>query len=434
MSTKETKKEKKPFLYLSLLANLGLLGYFKYTNFFISNINEIYHLLGNTNNIPYLDIVLPVGISFYTFQTLSYTIDIYFGELKAEKHFPTFALYVTFFPQLVAGPIERASTLIKQLNTKNYFDQTRVRSGLQLMAFGLFKKIVVADQCGVIVDNGVLHGNDLYGASWWVINILFGFQIYCDFSGYSDIARGAAEIMGYDLMINFRQPFLSKSIIELWNNWHISLTTWFKDYVFKPLSKGQKNKYILLFNIFLIYFISGFWHGANWTYIIWGSFQGIMIVIYQLTKKSRKKLKKNPLHTYLPNVAHVLEVTFTFFIFCVTGLYFRLSGISTLSDIWDKNISTYSRFGESISDMISNENNLRQTLLYMGHDIVFFGGALVAIFFLIIFEILQKKHISGRILLNKQPIYIRWSFYIFLIIGIVIGSATIKQPFIYFQF
>lgn len=434
MSAKETKKEKKPYLYLSLLANLGLLGYFKYTNFFISNINEIYHLLGNTNNIPYLEIVLPVGISFYTFQTLSYTIDIYYGELKAEKHFPTFALYVTFFPQLVAGPIERASTLIKQLNTKTYFDQTRVRSGLQLMAFGLFKKIVVADQCGAIVDNGVLHGNELYGASWWIINILFGIQIYCDFSGYSDIARGAAEIMGYDLMINFRQPFLSKSIIELWNNWHISLTTWFKDYIFKPLSKGQKNKYILLFNIFLIYFISGFWHGANWTYIIWGSFQGIMIVIYQLTKKRRKKLKKNPIHKHFPNVTHVLEVIATFLIFCVTGLYFRLSGIATLSEIWDKNISTYSRFGESISDMISNENNLRQTLLYMGHDIVIFGSAMITIFIFLIFEILQKKHVSGRIILNKQPIYIRWAFYVFLISGIIIGSATVKQPFIYFQF
>lgn len=423
----ESKRTKKLFLYLSLTANLGLLGYFKYYNFFIDNINTII----GSQAIPYLDIVLPVGISFYTFQTLSYSIDIYFGKLVPEKNFQRFALYVTFFPQLVAGPIERATNLIKQLKEKQQFSWTRVRSGLQLIMFGVFKKVVIADNSGVFANYCYENSDKIHGLSWLWMTFFYFIQIYGDFSGYSDIARGSAQILGYDLMINFKQPLLSKSLIEFWSKWHISLVSWFKDYIFTPLSKGVRNKNRLLFNLFVIYFVSGLWHGATWNYVLWGVIHGVILVILQRTKKSRQRIRSKAFLQKFPNALHVSEVLFTFFIMIFTLIFFRNKPLSFTIDAY---ISMFTENTIFFNDIIHNTNGGRTTLLYFGTDFTFVAVVLFYILFLLVIEIKQRKYVSGRILLDQQPTLIRWGFYFFIIFSVIIGSATMKQPFVYFQF
>ena len=311
----EHRRRRKGYLFLSLFVNLGLLFLFKYLDFFTGTINDIASILNMQYAIPALKLLLPVGISFYTFQTLSYTIDVYYKKLPAERHLGYFALYVSFFPQLVAGPIERATSLIPQLRAKKTVDYDRITSGLKLIGFGLFKKVVIADQCGILVDNYFSQPQNYHGfVPFWAM-FLFIWQIYCDFSGYSDIAIGSAKILGFDLMINFKRPFLGRSTPELWQRWHISLTTWFRDYIFVPLSSGERRKNYLMFYLFLIFLISGFWHGASWNFVIWGSIQGLIIVFYKYSKKWRNRIKRKKLYVSNQWTIKKLEVASTSFVF-----------------------------------------------------------------------------------------------------------------------
>lgn len=263
-------KYKKMFVALSFIINLSILFLFKYFDFAIGNINRILAVLNIQLLNPKFDIVLPVGISFYIFQALGYTVDVYREDVKAERNFLKYALFVSFFPQLVAGPIERSKNLLEQMYEKHYFEAQRVKDGLLLMIWGGFQKIVIADRIAIVVDT-IFNKFPEYGGIYILIaSILFAFQIYCDFSGYSIIAVGAAKVMGFRLMENFNAPYFSMSVSEFWRRWHISLSTWFKDYVYIPLGGNRKGKIRKYINIMIVFLVSGLWHGASWNYIVWG--------------------------------------------------------------------------------------------------------------------------------------------------------------------
>ncbi|MFD1079537.1 MBOAT family O-acyltransferase, partial [Longispora fulva] len=288
---KETNPIRRKILLLSsLVVNLGILGFFKYFNFFIHNFQQAFSLLGQ--DFPYytLNIILPVGISFYTFQTLSYTIDIYRNRLKPSKNFTNFAVYVSFFPQLVAGPIERAVNLLPQFKKSRSIGEKDISEGLRQILWGLFKKMVIADNCAEYVNLAFANPEAHSGSTLILGLILFAFQIYGDFSGYSDIAIGTARLFGFKLMQNFAFPYFSRDIAEFWRRWHISLTTWFRDYVYIPLGGSRGTKVNQIRNIFLIFLLSGFWHGANWTFLIWGGLNAIFFIPLLIKKRNRKHL------------------------------------------------------------------------------------------------------------------------------------------------
>jgi D-alanyl-lipoteichoic acid acyltransferase DltB (MBOAT superfamily) len=276
---------RKTFLILSLVSNLGILFLFKYFNFF----SEIIGLI-TSNNFNAISLILPMGISFYTFQTLSYSIDVYRGERSAEKHLGYFALYVTFFPQLVAGPIERSTKLLPELKKINKYDYVRIVEGLKKMTWGFFKKLVIADNLAIAVNTVFSSSNQNTGLSYLIATIFFGFQIYSDFSGYSDIAIGSAKIMGIDLMENFKQPYFSKSLKEFWSRWHISLSTWFRDYLYIPIGGSRVVFFRRYLNILIVFVVSGLWHGASINFIIWGLIHGLYQVIENITFGFRKKV------------------------------------------------------------------------------------------------------------------------------------------------
>ncbi|WP_273275459.1 MBOAT family O-acyltransferase, partial [Maribacter polysiphoniae] len=278
-------KQRKTLLYISLLVNLGFLFYFKYTNFFIDSFVESFKLFGKTLDVSTLNIILPVGISFYTFQTLSYTIDIYRRQLKPTNDPIAFFAFVAFFPQLVAGPIERASHLLPQFYKTHKFNYTQIKSGLLLIVFGLFKKMVIADRAALYVNEVYNNPGNYEGIETITATVLFAVQIYCDFSGYSDIAIGTARTLGFDLMKNFDSPYLSKSITEFWRRWHISLSTWFRDYVYIPLGGSRKGSYRTYANLFIVFLVSGLWHGAAITFVIWGAVHGTFIVAEKILKE-----------------------------------------------------------------------------------------------------------------------------------------------------
>lgn len=281
---------KKIWVASSFLSNLSILFFFKYFDFFTSNLNEALDRMGMELFTPTFDIILPMGISFYTFQALSYTMDVYRGEIYVERNLFKYALFVSFFPQLVAGPIERSKNLLVQINERHYFNYNRMKSGLFLMFWGLFLKLVLADRLAIVVNQ--VYGQYTYylGLQLAIATILFGVQIYCDFASYSLIAKGAAEIMGFRLMDNFKQPYFSRSITEFWQRWHISLSTWFRDYLYIPMGGNRKGDLTKYRNIMIVFLVSGLWHGANWTFVIWGFLHGAYQVIGQITKPWKAKI------------------------------------------------------------------------------------------------------------------------------------------------
>lgn len=277
--TKEQQK-KKNILLLSIVANIGILAFFKYYNFFIDNINILFSTAGlNINPIKHWEIILPIGLSFHTFQALSYTIEVYRGNFKAEKHLGIYALYVMYYPQLVAGPIERPQNILPQFHKIQHWEWSRISAGLQLMLWGLFKKVVIADRLSIYVDD--IYKNYLTAGVYEVIfaSVLFSIQIYCDFSGYSDIALGSSRVMGIKLMQNFNRPYAATSISGFWSRWHISLSTWFKDYVYIPLGGNRVSNIKWIINIIIVFLLSGFWHGASWTFVIWGLLHALYTLI-----------------------------------------------------------------------------------------------------------------------------------------------------------
>lgn len=316
-----TARGKKTVLVVGVSVSLSILFFYKYFDFFSDSLYHLLLMLQLPTHPVLLKLVLPMGISFYTFQTLSYTVDVYRGDLPAEKHFGYFALYISFFPQLVAGPIERADRLLPQLRAEHSFDAVRARSGLRRMGIGYFKKIVVADTLAKGVDAIYNHLPDHTGFVLVIATLMFAFQIYCDFSGYSDIAVGCARILGIDLMDNFRSPYLSHSIREFWSRWHISLSTWFRDYVYIPLGGNRCGVWKQRRNLLLTFLLSGLWHGANWTFVLWGALHGGLQIIENAMKKHLPQLGKHR------GWKGALEILLTFALVCVGWVFFRANNV-----------------------------------------------------------------------------------------------------------
>lgn len=409
-------KKRKTLLSLSLFVNLGFLIYFKYANFFIETFVDSFRLFGHQLEVSTLNIILPVGISFYTFQTLSYTIDIYRKQLKPTNDALSFFSFVAFFPQLVAGPIERASHLLPQFFKTYRFSYEQVKSGLLLMAFGLFKKMIIADRAAIIVNQ--VYNNPLEHSGHEVIlaTVLFAFQIYCDFSGYSDIAIGAARTMGFDLMKNFDSPYFSKSITEFWRRWHISLSTWFRDYVYIPLGGNKKGQYRTYLNLFIVFVVSGLWHGAAMTFVIWGAIHGVFIVIEKAIVSIRTRMygkrETNGLNS-------LLGVPFTFFIVCLAWIFFRANSLNDAVTIVQNSVKSS---GANIFELALGKPEL--ILLS------------VMILLLITVEGIDKK-IRIYPLFNRLYLPVRWTCYLLVVFCILVFGVygdDVVQEFIYFQF
>jgi len=407
-------KQRKWFLIASLIANIGVLAVFKYYNFFNNNLTLFLQDFSLENPIPYLSILLPIGLSFHTFQAMSYTIEVYKGRQKAEKNFGIYALYVMFYPQLVAGPIERPQNMLPQFYVKHQFNINRTIEGLKIMLWGFFKKVVIADTLAVYV-NSVYGASDSHtGITLALATIFFAFQIYCDFSGYSDIAIGAAHIMGFKLMQNFNLPYFASSISEFWKRWHISLSTWFSDYVYKPLGGNRVSTTRWLFNIFLVFTISGFWHGANWTFIVWGALHGLYYLIEFAGNSTLGKIKIKK--AWLSFVIYLVKVVLIFILVCISWIFFRATNISQAAYILSKIFTNFSG------------------TLYLGSS--FWTTFLSACFIVILLfvEILQYKGIASNYLsVSKIPRVFRWSGYIAMLIAIFIFARG-SNNFIYFQF
>lgn len=412
MSRISEKRKRTKYLVMSLVTNLGLLFTFKYFNFFSRSVSEFFQAISIPVQPPLLHVLLPVGISFYTFQTLSYTIDVYRGKIPHEKHLGIFALYVSFFPQLVAGPIERASNLLPQFYKKMTFDDERIASGLRLMLWGFFKKIVVADRLSLYVDS--VYGNISFhsGLTLLVATYLFAFQIYCDFSGYSDIAIGAARVLGFDLMKNFDRPYFSLTIPEFWRRWHISLSTWFKDYLYIPLGGNRVPVARMYMNLAIVFVVSGMWHGANWTFIFWGALHGLYIVSSRLSLGFRDRLVER--FRVNKKLVTFSRMFITFQLVCFAWIYFRADSLAHANLVVSKIFSLH--WGRLYIPAMDQ-----------------FVYSLFAVALLLAGDILLERFNFGAAIL-KQPVYVRWAAYASLAIVILLIGVFNGSQFIYFQF
>lgn len=319
---------KKYWLWLSILLNLGFLGFFKYYNFFIGSFAELLSNFGLKPHIWSLQIILPVGISFYTFHGLSYIIDVYKERIKPEKSFIDYGLFVSFFPLLVAGPIERATHLLPQIKKERLFNYSRAVDGLRQILWGLFKKVVVADNCAKYANIIFNQSEEFSGSTLLIGALFFTFQIYCDFSGYSDIALGTARILGFDLLKNFSFPYFSRDIAEFWRRWHISLSSWFRDYVYIPMGGSRVSKLKKVRNVFVIFLLSGFWHGANWTFIVWGFLHAIYFLPLLMLGKNRNNLNTNSTIALLPKFTEAISILATFSLVTFAWIFFRAESLS----------------------------------------------------------------------------------------------------------
>ncbi|WP_317170533.1 MBOAT family O-acyltransferase [Flammeovirga aprica] len=325
--TKE-QTQRRVLLLVSIFVNLGLLAVFKYYNFFAESFVTAFTLLGRDFKIEHLDIVLPVGISFYTFQTLSYTIDVYKRKITPTHDPISFFAFVSFFPQLVAGPIERASHLLPQFSKKRIFEYHKGVDGLRQILWGLFKKVVIADNCALLADQVFDNYTEMSGSLLVLGAVFFAFQIYGDFSGYSDIAIGTARLFGFDLMQNFNSPYFSRDVAEFWRRWHISLTSWFKDYVYLPLGGNRVVKVQQIFNVFIVFLISGLWHGSNWNFIFWGFINALFFIPLLLLQKNRNHLNKIAENRFLPSFKEALQISCTFGLIVLGWIFFRSPSVN----------------------------------------------------------------------------------------------------------
>ena len=402
------KKSKKLYLLISIIFNLSILGFFKYYNFFIDSWIELLSKIGyQVTDVWTLKIILPVGISFYTFQTMSYSLDVYRSEIKATKDFISFASFVSFFPQLVAGPIERASNLLPQILSKRKFDYKQSVNGLRLILWGLFKKVVIADSLSLLVTPIFENYTSLNGGELLLGLIYFSFQIYCDFSGYSDIAIGTAKMFGIELRSNFIFPYFSRDISEFWRRWHVSLSSWFRDYIYIPLGGSKKGKWMTIRNIFIIFIISGFWHGANFTFIAWGLIHALLYLVIALRNKNRRYTTSIVAENGMtPSIKEIFQISITFFTVMISWVFFR-------------------------------SNTITDSFLYLRKIIIDFdipisySSGLVYVIFFIMCDWLNRK--DERNPLNISSVYVRWTAYILMLL-LILGHGGQKNEFIYFQF
>ena len=408
------KNKRKILLVISLVTNLGLLFAFKYFNFFNESVREVFQAFDLSYAIPAIDVLLPVGISFYTFQTLSYSIDVYRGAKEPEKHFGIFALFVSFFPQLVAGPIERSQKLLPQLYEKHKFDFDRIVDGLKLMVWGFFMKLVIADRLAIYVNAVYNNPEQHTGLTLALATVFFAFQIYCDFAGYSNIAIGAAKVMGVNLMINFNRPYFSKSISEFWKRWHISLSTWFRDYLYISLGGNRVSIPKWYFNLLIVFVISGLWHGANWTFVIWGALNGLYLIFEIITKNWSKKVNHVLYLNRLPRLNLFLRTIITFLLACFAWIFFRAN-------------SSHDAF------LIINQLFVFDNPLYIGEWQHFLYG-IAGITFLLIIEF-NREYFGQYVLPFKTNHWFKEQLaYTMLLLLILLIGVFDGGQFIYFQF
>ncbi|MDD4899344.1 MAG: MBOAT family protein [Candidatus Omnitrophica bacterium] len=419
-------KKRKIFLVISICSTCIVLFIFKYFDFFIWNFTAIAHFFGWNYSLKLLHIILPIGLSFHTFQSLSYVIEVYRGKQKAETNFGIYSLYVMFFPQLVAGPIERPGHLLHQFYEEHYFEYQRVTDGLKLMVWGFFKKVVIADRLAVVV-NAVYNNPQNYSPLWFIIaTTFFSIQIYCDFSGYSDIAIGSAKVIGFDLVKNFNRPYFAKSITEFWQRWHISLSTWFRDYLYIPLGGNRVKASRHYFNILVTFLVSGLWHGANWTFVIWGMLHGAYYILESLFKPFKERIEILLRLDRLPILKKITEAAITFSFVTFAWIFFRAESMEKalyiIKTIFNKAIieKEILSFYIPLWKFLSGWPNLSLGLLIIGS--------------LITVELIQRKGSILKMVSNK-PVWVRWALYYALLIAVIFGGAfNNSQQFIYFQF
>ncbi|SOE19899.1 D-alanyl-lipoteichoic acid acyltransferase DltB, MBOAT superfamily [Spirosomataceae bacterium TFI 002] len=407
-------KKRKWALIASLVANIGVLAVFKYADFLIGNANAVLFKLG-AETYDLLDILLPIGLSFHTFQAMSYTIEVYRGTVPAERNIGKYALYVMFYPQLVAGPIERPQNVIPQFQVVHKFDFQRAKSGLRLMLWGMFKKVVIADRLAVFVDLVYNDPNSYSGAPLVIATIFFAIQIYCDFSGYTDIALGAARVMGFKLMKNFDRPYFSKSVSEFWKRWHISLSTWFRDYLYIPLGGNRVPRLRRYFNIFFVFMISGLWHGASWNFVIWGSLHGIYLIFGQLTANIQNKVIGLLKHPFLIKLAHNL-IVLSFVL--LAWVFFRANTTADSFYILKNMFSISSHSWKEIVDLIGQKELI---------------AGLIAVGIMEGVHWLQRGRDLG-VWAETKPKWQQWAMYYILFISVVFFGVYNNTQFIYFQF
>ena len=399
----------------NIVLNLSILGVFKYYNFFVENLDVLLGALGCHLDWVTMNVILPVGISFYTFQALSYTIDVYRGSIRATHDAVEFFAYISFFPQLVAGPIERATNLLPQFQRERHFDYAKSVDGCRQMLWGFFKKMFIADNCAFVVNESWNQYQELPGITLLLLGLLFTFQIYCDFSGYSDIAIGCARLFGINLMRNFNYPYFSRSIPEFWRRWHISLTTWFRDYIYFPLGGSRCEKWKVIRNVYVVWAISGLWHGAAWTFVCWGLFHATLLAVYNLLGINTKYKEVAAAGRTFPSIKELAQMSLTFLLAVIGWIIFRAESMGQAVDYFHA--------------MVTNPF-YKPTMLY-GIRYVAFAFLLLAV------EWLQrdKQHalqISGDNIFTRNAA-VRYAFYIIFAM-LSLGMAGTQSDFIYFQF
>jgi D-alanyl-lipoteichoic acid acyltransferase DltB (MBOAT superfamily) len=409
----DDSNKRRLLLLISIVVNLGFLGFFKYFNFFSESFADAFTLLGRPFEPSRLNIILPVGISFYTFQTLSYSIDVYRRRLEPTKDLIAFFAFVSFFPQLVAGPIERATNLLPQFYSFRKFDYGRAVDGMRQILWGLFKKIVIADNCAQYVNEVFAQPGDYSGSTLLYGGVLFAFQIYGDFSGYSDIAIGTARLFGFNLMQNFAFPYFSRDIAEFWRRWHISLSTWFRDYVYIPLGGSRGGNWMRVRNTFIIFVVSGFWHGANWTFMFWGFLNACYFLPLLLLNLNRKNTDTVAENRWLPNLKELFQMGITFFLTVIAWIFFRAESIG----------DAFEYLGYMFTPTLLSIPNVFSIKLFY----------ILCLFVVMEWTQRTKQHgleLDERI---RIPRMLRWGFYYALILAISWFGGS-QQEFIYFQF
>lgn len=416
ISSVPNKRAKQFWFWLSIIINLGFLAIFKYYNFFASSFSDALALLGFKASFWTLKVILPVGISFYTFHGLSYVIDVYKNRILPEKNIVTYSLFVSFFPLLVAGPIERATHLLPQIKIKRKFNYYNAVDGLRQILWGLFKKIVIADQCAKFANIIFNNADNYSGSTLFVGAIFFTFQIYGDFSGYSDIAIGTARLFGIELLRNFAYPYFSRDIAEFWRRWHISLSSWFRDYLYIPLGGSSGTMWKKIRNTFIVFIVSGFWHGANWTFIIWGLLNALYIMPSIIFGTNRHNIDIVAQGKKIPSLKDILSMAITFFLTVIAWIFFRSENIahalSFIRKIFSESIFSIPDFQE---DLLVRPT-LLFTLLFMITE--WFGR--------------EDKYAIEKAFLNSHW-SVRYLFYFLIISSLFIFSGE-EQQFIYFQF